>query len=452
MRKNNRIFIGRALAILALFSGFSACTAQKDEEAVIPEGYTKESAAGNMFWEQSDVLDENGQVVANADLAIYNYCPSIFREDENTRYAYYCSNRETRGKGAGDVYVDSLGNDRVTDYIAMRKGVKIKDEWFWSPKKYVLSPLKRQNVSESDTEGQQVCDPNVIKGEFTYDGESFGYLMAYLACNTRNNEYNHVCLAVAKTAEGPWKRCDKINPLLKYTSDNVPAELRSTYQWGYGQASMISVDKKGRILMFYSTIAPICDENNRWRHATVTSVAGYDFSDLNQITREFFVQQMNCGGILRLGANSKTSAPTAVPTVTNGDYAYDPVGGYIYGITDGEYNERFAMSAAPVFRIKNQSKSGTAEIGSVFKDYAASTWSEEKISWETVGQISCKVGETYKGVHNTCVVRDGYGYLTASDRLEVVVTESDVNKKYESSGKKEDPLWTYRLKRVTIKI
>lgn len=126
----------------------------------------------------------------------------------------------------------------------MRKGVKIKDEWFWSPKKYVLSPLKRQNVSESDTEGQQVCDPNVIKGEFTYDGESFGYLMAYLACNTRNNEYNHVCLAVAKTAEGPWKRCDKINPLLKYTSDNVPAELRSTYQWGYGQASMISVVKR----------------------------------------------------------------------------------------------------------------------------------------------------------------------------------------------------------------
>ena len=110
------------------------------------------------------------------------------------------------------------------------------------------------------------------------------------------------------------------------------------------------------------------------------------------------------------------------------------------------------MSAAPVFRIKNQSKSGTAEIGSVFKDYAASTWREEKISWETVGQISCKVGETYKGVHNTCVVRDGYGYLTASDRLEVVVTESDVNKKYVSSGKKEDPLWTYRLKRVTIKI
>ena len=51
MRKNNRIFIGRALAILALFSGFSACTAQKDEETVIPEGYTKESAAGNMFWE-----------------------------------------------------------------------------------------------------------------------------------------------------------------------------------------------------------------------------------------------------------------------------------------------------------------------------------------------------------------------------------------------------------------
>ena len=94
--------------------------------------------------------------------------------------------------------------------------------------------------------------------------------MAYLAEGFTEyvNEFNNISLAVAKSPEGPWKRCGEINPLKRYTSDDYPKEWNDrklhpeAYLWGWGQASMVSVDKKGRVMMAYSSIRPAANHDD----------------------------------------------------------------------------------------------------------------------------------------------------------------------------------------------
>lgn len=418
----------------------------------VPNGYVKEFG-GNMFWEKEDKPSESDNVVVpDMSIRIYNYAPSIFQEDENTRYAYYCSNRYTIGKMEGENFMDEKGNNQVTDYIAFRKGVKVKGEWYWSEKSYLISPITLNGKPNHAYEGTQICDPNVIKGEFKYRGKTYPYLMAYLACSTRDNQFNHICLAVAEKPEGPWVRCSDINPLVEYTTDGVPENMLDTYLWGYGQASMISVDKKGRVLMFYSAIKPFDVGNGNWAHRTVTSIARYDFSDLNNVKTEFFVPHMAVAGILRMDSLSRGEKPTQVPTVTNSDFAYDPTTNSIYGITDGNYNDIFGYGAAPVFRINNMSKNQTAEIGDVFKFFNGNI-SAGGLCWETIAQVRSNNATYNPAVHNTCLIRDAYGWLLSSEKLEVALSTGQVAARLSSvyPGEKNN-LWSYRIIRQEIEI
>ena len=298
----------RAKKIVSLFFSVvfgAACCSCGSKVPAPPEGYVKEYGE-NMFWENEDTPDD-GFILQNTDIQIYNYCPSVLQEDENTRYVYYCSNRYSTGEtkqfewsgvspnqqGSYTDFVNEVGDNTITDYIAYRKGVKVGGEWYWSEKQYVLSP-----TPGSLTEWEQVCDPNVVKGEFFYNGEQYSYLMAYLACATRDNTYNHVCLAVANSPAGPWKKSEDINPLIRYSSDGVPDLIKeNTYLWGYGQASMINLDKKGDVLMFYSSICPVqYRSSGAWGHATDTTVTRFDLSDLNDVKIKSSVRGFSADG------------------------------------------------------------------------------------------------------------------------------------------------------------
>lgn len=155
----------------------------------------------------------------------YNYCPTIFEED-GVRHIYYCANKK---------------HGNVTDYVAYRKGVKDETGRFiYSDIQYVLEP------TENSWDSRHVCDPSVVKGEFTYNQENYNYLMAYLGCVTSDNTSNEVGLAVSKSPEGPWIKVGD-GPFCDYElNDN------SGFQWGYGQPSLVSVDRKSEILLFYT--------------------------------------------------------------------------------------------------------------------------------------------------------------------------------------------------------
>ena len=150
--------------------------------------------------------------------------------------------------------------------------------------------------------------------------------------------------------------------------------------------------------------------------------------------------------------NGRSEIPAQVPTVTNGDYAYDPKTNSIHGITDGGgYNAVLKYSGAPVYRIENRSRGEKCEVGDLFRDYPYESWNSNGIKWETVAQASDSNSVYYPSVHNACIIRDCYGWLKSTDEVEVAVTgsltDTTVGKVFEGE---RDPLWSFRIFRQTI--
>ena len=220
----------------------------------------------------------------------YNYFPTIFEED-GVRHIYYCANK-------------LHGN--VTDYVAYRSGTKdASGRWVYSEIQYVLEPT-------ADTwDSRHVCDPSVIKGEFKYNDEDYSYLMAYLGCVTSDNTSNEVGLAVSKTPAGPWIKLGS-NPFCDYELNG-----NAGFQWGYGQPSLVSVDKKGQVLLFYT----VGDGSS-----TYELVERWNLSDLNNPV-------MVSDGSKRVLTRGLKNLNGTQDYISNADFAYDPSSGRIYMIT-----------------------------------------------------------------------------------------------------------------------
>ena len=365
-----RLFCGLLCATL-VFTTFSAC----DLGNKVPEGYTKEGETGQMFFE-----DDFAQK--------YNYCPSYFYEDENTAYVYYCSNKFNRN---------------ITDYIAFRKGVKIKGEWYWSEKQLVLSP------TENTWDSRHTCDPAVIKGEFGYNGETYNYIMTYLGCITNDCSRNEVGLAVAKQPEGPWIKCDEINPIAKF-----PEEYNT---WGYGQPSIVSVDKKGRVYLFYTAGLPT---------KTCTMVERWDFSNLNSPKLEARGEVPRSGWLMNDGSGTGF--------ISNADFAYDSRTGAFYMIAD---SRPFTSPNSPSFIAE---KSTVAYLMGNKKDISVGqVFGKTDAKWTTVFDIDYEKSGYHRN-HNCCIMRDAYGWFDSANGVEIAYTMSQIDYPDQS-------LFTYRIYR-----
>lgn len=413
-------------------------------QPIVPSGYTAE-VGENMFWKKEDVVKKD-YVEQNPDVHIYNYAPSILQTNEYTRYAYYCSNRYSSNTPP---YKDEKGDDRITDYVVCRKGLLSDGVWYWSGEVYVIGP-----TIGSKTEGEQTCDPNVIAGDFEYDGEKYGYLMAYLACSTRTNNYNHVCLAVAKNPMGPWKKCEKINPFIEYSGpadeyfngddskvpENMQLQPGTENHWGYGQASMINVDKKGRVLMLYTAIKPFYKEDSdSWFNGVFTFVSRYDMSNLNAVQKEFGPEKMDVTGIKEYHGDVLEQAWTT----TNADYAYDKERNQIYAIFENN-------GGKGLYYVTNKSKGASMEIGDVFRDYPYNTWSMNGLKWRLLGDVSPSQSKYYPAYHNNCIIRDQYGYILNNKKIEVAVTGAQTKDTVNNVFAGKDALYTYRILRKIV--
>ena len=366
-----------AVPIMVITTLFGGCGGQK-----VPEGYIEEGTVNNgaLFGEEEG-------------MNMYNYCPSMFYEDDNTLHVYYCSNKIS-------------GN--ITDYVSYRKGIKVKDKWYWSERQYVLGP------TEGTWDARHTCDPAVIKGEFNYNGETYNYLMAYLGCVTNNNMRNETGIAVAKKPEGPFIKVDEINPIA-----HVSDELTT---WGYGQPSLVSVDKKGQVLLFYTA-----GEHDGTRE----KVERWDLSNLNDPKMEFS-KYITSKGIYQL--NSSRAG-----IISNADYAYDPINNEMYMISDthpwDSENEPvvlpLASRVAKLTEVDNGSKVGDTFISGEGR-------------WEYVAEINSQISGFNRN-HNCCLVRDAYGHLRSSEQIEIAYTISEINYPAKS-------LWTYRLRRHVFDI
>ena len=400
MKNKNTLFF---LGILSFLVG--GCTIpfinkkpaeQKEEEKeMIPEEPQNREDVNPDYWgdEMDDFLPNVGEtkllfrhskketVGDDGEDYFYNYCPSI-KIENNVEHVYYCTNK-------------LWGN--VTDHIGYRKAEIINGKVQYSDESLVLSPTP-------DTWDQtHTCDPTVIKGEFKYNGETYNYLMAYLGCIPLNCKLNETGLAVAKEYGGPWVKCNglktdgvtPINPIVPYSDFNC-----NENSWGTGQACLVSVDKKGRVLLFTTVSCPT---------GGFTDVREYDFSDINDYKLLRETKLFKDGGC-EYGTN----------WIGNAEYCYDhinkkfllskPRGGYG---SDGEYPD-FIADHIDVYYVDVSAYENPFDI---FFDNSRTE------RWHYFATIDKELSG-YPRNHNNGMVTDEYGHLYRNGYIGVAFTSS----------------------------
>ena len=334
----------------------------------------------------------------------YNYCPSIKVEGEDM-HVYYCTN--------GD-----WGN--ITDFVGYRAGKVFNKKLYFKDEQLVISPTP-------DTwDRRHVCDPSVIKGEFLYEGESYNYLMAYLGCVPSDCTLNETGIAVSKTPSGPWIKCNgvrrsdskPINPIVPYSDFNYASN-----SWGTGQASLVSIDQKGRVMLF-TTVGT--------KDGSFMNVREYDFSDISEYKLIRETQRIFNDGII--GNNKR---------INNGDLCFDSTLKRFYlakgrsPFGDDRMTPNFIADQVDVYYVDASSYENPFDI---FFD------KDRTEDWNFFATVDKNV-TNYPRNHNTGLVTDEYGHMLYSDRLGVGTTSSQYGGENAMSYLK-----TYRIFVTTFKV
>ncbi len=111
---------------------------------------------------------------------VYNYCPTCI-SNGHTLDIWYCANENSYS---------------VRDSIMYRSVTILDNESTYSDEKVVL------RSTPNSWDSYHVCDPSVIEGNFSYNGQSYKYLMAYLGCSSTDNQDNKIGIAVSNSKDG----------------------------------------------------------------------------------------------------------------------------------------------------------------------------------------------------------------------------------------------------------
>ena len=317
---------------------------------------------------------------------IYNYCPTVFNEN-NVQHVYYCTN-------------EIEGN--VTDFVGYRKGV-IKDKAM----SFTDNDLVVSHGDAGSWDCRHACDPSVIKGEFKFHNETYNYLMAYLGCVPSDCTLNETGIAVSKTPEGPWIKCDykldgetKINPIVPYS--DFPMNSNS---WGTGQPSLVSVDGKGRVL-FFTTIGA--------SNGTYTNVREYDFSDIDNYQKIRERTKILETGIRYNGQGGDF--------INNADFAYDESTRRFLMVKGRQFfgkdniSPNFIADTLDVYYIDDTEG---INIGDIF--FAGNNTNKQ---WKLIDSINQEKTGFLRN-HNAGLITDPYGHYNGGDRIGVAFTRSD---------------------------
>ena len=315
---------------------------------------------------------------------IYNYCPSAIQLDDGTIYIYYCTNRNSY---------------EIVDYIGCRRGIRNADGKIeWSEEMIALSP------SDDGWDAHHTCDPSVVAGSFSYNGEAYGYLMAYLGCTSYDNQENKIGLAVSKTPEGPFIKVGT-EPLVDFTKDTGV----TVFQWGVGQPSLINMDEKGQIYLFYTR----GDKNG-----TRLMLDQWELSNLDQ-SQKLKTVTVSKNGLANLSGGTDF--------MNNADLLYDAETKRFYAISDCHPNP----DDEPNY------------ISSHFRlNYFTHGTSFTNFSWHSLKTVS-PAETSFARNHNAGLLRTAYGYLPNDHYITAFYTVS-------VSG--SESLWSYRIYDYNVEI
>lgn len=367
-------------------------------EIILTKVVVEETLAGVDF--ESELFGEDISLTK-----IYNYCPAIIMDTDNEgrkrMNIWYCTNKDS---------------GIIVDYIGFRQGILNEHgRWEFGEEKIVLAP------TENTWDARHTCDPTVVKGEFKLKDETYNYLMAYLGCTTEDYQKNETGIAVSKNIEGPWIKIDAVNPIVPWYDDGKIENEEGKYQawqgseriyWGTGMPSLLSVDGKGEVILFYqSTLRG-------------TGIRRIDLSDLENPIVKYTVSIGHNGIYNSVNQNCNIGIP---------DFAYDPVMKRLYVVS--VTNER---NPADVTKTLVNSHSLVAYIDNLEDMEAVSeTLRKGGYSWNMVGHVG--PAETdWERNHNPGLVKTADAHIPNPDEIQVVV----------STGKNSwanENIFTYRL-------
>ncbi|WP_040949809.1 hypothetical protein [Gorillibacterium massiliense] len=312
---------------------------------------------------------------------IYNYCPSPVCVDETTMVIFYCAN---------------TWPGLVIDDIYARKGKLEDGRWTFGDKFRVLQPER------TGWDCIHVCDPDVIRGEFHYRGEDYSWLMVYLGCDIHHCYHNQIGIAFAKSIEGPYVKYEG-NPIVGY--DEV-------FHWGNGQASLLSLDGKGKIRMLYSQTV---HEYERRLQLCRTFWRDLDLSDADHpiIGEEVAMHE---GGLMNRDGSKAEAAFN--PTI-----AWDRERDLIYLSREGT---PFDKTRSPDFIAPY------TQLAVISR----SDFERNEGGWTVVHNFGAE-DTGFERNHNAGIIKNAYGWLQDSCRLPMALTVSEL--------KDRDFLWTYRI-------
>jgi len=313
----------------------------------------------------------------SAGTGVYEYAPSIVQDEAAHRYALYCTNTAP--------YV-------IRDSIGLREARLDGATWSWGGEKIVLGP-------EGDGwDSVHVCDPDMVKGSFTVDGESYAWMMVYLGCDTLDNTHNQVGAAFAENPAGPWH---------PFNGNPIVSASRDGRSWGAGQPSVVSVDRAGRVRLFYTR------GDARGTRMVMRSM---DFGGTDAVTS---------GREIRLSTAGLTEADGSPVTLHGGALALGESGSRWWLI-----RERHPFPA----------------------DTPSFIAAEEQVAWTTAAaletggtwSVSGLVGPALTGAprnHNGSIAKDAWGRVPDSGPLPVACSVSAAGPGF---------LWTYRVVEISV--
>lgn len=301
--------------------------------------------------------------VFNPSGRFYTYAPSVI-VDGATEHIWDCQNAR-----------DGVIRDHIR-YIRRVRGRVVES-------RLVLAP-----GPEGSWDSFHACDPSVIRARVRFNGTRYKYLMFYLGFprdgQPGQSRHNQIGVAFAQRIGGPWVKYPR--PLIAFAGEGPGSR-----EWGVGQPSAISLDKRGRVMLFYT-------QGNRSGTRGLRRVL-----DMSEMSRPLI------GPALLISTSGLSGAGGGGDWLNNFDVAYDPARDRFFMVRE----QHPYASTRPTY-IGSSLQIASIEGVSIRRGGG---------SWRVEGSITPEMTGFARN-HNGGLARSEIGALPKPDRLTVYFSRS----------------------------
>lgn len=385
-----------ATSLLIVLLSFTGCKSQK-----APEAPSSNLSSGDSQLPAPNPIpapDRSGPY--RPDVALVLNPNSFFRQDK--RFAYAPSVIQKSGSDALEIFTcHNPANGTYDDAIYLSQVMPQKNGDFQVNTSFSFYPGNRPN-------DWNACDPTTVQGEFRFKGKTYNHAIFYTAMPyerflaitsspppKNSSEYNEVRLLLYSSAR---------NDFAFYGSFfNFPRQSDDTFSYGFGQPSVISLDQKGKLLLFYT--------HGRTKNTTSDWHTKYRILDIANVDSPV------------VGPQQMLSSRSIIP-ITNGDYALGP-GNKLYVITEDPTKWIEGIKVASGLRLLSM----TVNPNDLNTSLQTETWKIEK---------TIQKNDTNQSLnHNAGLIRNEFGRITDINNIGIIFTGGD------SLAKPIE--WTYKL-------